>query len=160
MTENAPREPERPPRGPERYHHHRDEKEEEKTEEKGGNRNEKNWDEKWRRDPINAVTWAVIFIWAGLVLLAKNIHWLSQWNLEEWPVIFIGIGVIILLSLVARFLMPAYRRNVANGLIPGLIFLGVGLSWLNDWEWDIIWPIILIAIGLSIVLGGIFRKRK
>jgi hypothetical protein len=159
MTENAPREPERPPRE-ERYPHHRDEKEEEKTEEKGRSGDEKNWDEKWRRDPINAVTWAAIFIWAGLVLLAKNIHLLSNWNVEDWPVIFIGVGVIILLSMIARFLMPAYRRNIANGLIPGLIFLGVGLSWLNNWNWDIIWPIILIAVGLSIVLGGIFRKRK
>lgn len=157
MTASEPR----PPEKPERYHHRHDEKEEEKTEEKDEkNRNEKNWDEKWRRDPINAVTWAAMFIWAGLVLLAKNLHWFSDWRFEEGPIILIGIGVIILLSVIARIVMPEHRRNVAGGLIPGLIFLGIGLSWLNSWNWNYIWPIILIAIGLAIVLGGIFRKRK
>jgi hypothetical protein len=162
MTENEPRGPERP-RREERYHHHMNEKEEEKTEEKDEkNHNEKSWDEKWQRDPINTVSWAAMFIWAGLVLLAENTHWgpdtFPWW--EKWATIMTGVGVIILLSSVVRFLMPAYRRSLTNGLIPGLIFLGIGLSWLNDWKLDVIWPVILIIVGLAIIFGGIFRKRK
>ena len=167
MTENGPRQPERPPRD-ERHHHHMDEKEEEKTEEKteekgGRSRNEKNWDEKWRRDPVNAVTWAALFIWAGLVLLADTTGWghdtfHSGWN--AWAFIFTGAGTIILLSALFRLVMPVYRRNIAGGLIPGAIFLGIGLSWFNDWKMDVIWPVILIIIGLAIILSGIFRRRK
>ena len=162
MTANGPQEPQKPPYD-ERYHHHMNEKEEEKTEEKAGrNRNEKNWDEKWRRDPINVATWAIMFIWAGLVLLAENTHWgsdtFSWWN--TGALIFTGVGIIILISALVRLVMPVYRRNVAGGLIPGAIFLGIGLSWFNDWKLDVIWPVILIIIGLAIILGGIFRSRK
>jgi hypothetical protein len=162
MTENEPREPQQPPHD-EWHHHHMNEKEEEKTEEKGRSRNEKNWDEKWRRDPVNAVTWAALFIWAGLVLLADTTGWghdtfPTWWN--AWAVIFTGAGIIILLSALVRLLIPVYRRNIAGGLISGAIFLGIGLSWLNDWKLDVIWPVILIVIGLAIILGGIFRRRK
>ena len=43
-----------------------DEKEREKSE------------EKWHRDPLSAIIWALIFIWAGLVLLASNLGYLTQ----------------------------------------------------------------------------------
>ncbi len=163
MTENEPRGPE-DDRREWRHHHRHDEKEEEKTEEKEEKtRNEKNYDEKWRRDPVNAGTWAAILIWAGICLLADTTKWgmntFPAWW-ETWAVIFTGVGVIILLSMVVRFMMPVHRRHLTSGLIPGLIFLGIGLSWLNNWKLDVMWPVILIIIGLAIILGGIFRKRK
>jgi hypothetical protein len=141
-----------------------DEKEEEKTEEKDEKgRHNSGWDEKWQRDPVNAVTWSVMFIWAGLVLLADTTKWGNNtfptwWN--SWALIFTGVGIIILLSALVRLVMPVYRRNIVSGLIPGAIFLGIGLSWLNDWKFDVIWPVILIIIGLAIILGGIFRRRN
>ena len=49
-----------------------DEKELEKREEKSSE-DEKSWEEKWQRDPVNTAVWALIFIWAGLVLLAENL---------------------------------------------------------------------------------------
>jgi hypothetical protein len=56
--------------------------------------------------------------------------------------------------------MPVYRHHFAGGFVPGLIFTGVGLAWLNNWQFDIIWPVILIIIGLSLIFGGIFRHRR
>ena len=53
-----------------------DEKAMEKQDEKSTE--EKSWDEKWARDPLSAVTWALIFIWAGFVLLASNLGWLEN----------------------------------------------------------------------------------
>lgn len=52
---------------------HRREKEEEKKQEKDEKEEEKRkgWDEKWRRDRVNAVGWAAILIWGALVLLAE-----------------------------------------------------------------------------------------
>jgi hypothetical protein len=163
MTENEPRGPERPHRE-ERYHRHINEKEEEKTEEKDEkNRNEKSWDEKWQRDPINTVAWAVIFIWAGLVLLADTTHWgpntFPTWW-ETWAVIMTGAGVILLMSAIARLIMPEHRRPLVGNVILGIVFLGVGLGEMTTIGWGLIGAIALIVIGLVIVLGGIFRNRK
>jgi len=162
MTENAPREPERP-RQEYRRRYPRDEKEEEKRGEKDEkDRNEKNWDEKWRHDPINAISWAAIFIWAGLGLLADTTNWGPEtfywWS--TWAVIMAGAGVIFILAAFARLIMPEHRRPVMGNLIMGLVFLGVGLGQLTDWGFGAIGAIILIAIGLVIILSGIFRRRR
>jgi hypothetical protein len=82
-----------------------DEKSMEKEEEKSTD--EKGWDEKWRRDPLSAIIWAAIFIYAGLVLLASNLGLLDNFLIERveikgveflsdainaWPLVFIGAG--------------------------------------------------------------------
>lgn len=129
----------------------RDEKRE-KEEEK----QEKSWDEKWRRDPISAVIWAVILVWAGLVLLAENLGLLVRYErLEAWALIFIGAGLIVLLEVVVRLLMPEYRQPVGGTLIWGAILLGIGLG--SMLGWNVIWPLILIAIGVGVLLRGFFR---
>jgi len=144
------------------------EKEMEKQEEKKPE--EKNWDEKWRRDPLSAVVWAGIFIWAGLVLIANNAGWLKNLQLkaiqiegvnisglEAWSLILLGAGVIVLIEVAIRLLVPAFRRPVGGNIFFALILIGVGLS--NMFKWDIIWPIILIALGLSILLRGMLRGK-
>jgi hypothetical protein len=146
-----------------------DEKELEKREEKSPE--EKSWDEKWQRDPLNTIAWAAILIWAGLVLLADNLGYLDPFrelgrgtpglsslaNLEAWSLIFFGAGVIILLEVLFRLLVPAYRKPVGGTLIFGLVLIGIGLG--DVFGWTIIWPLILIGLGLSIILRGVMRNR-
>jgi len=146
-----------------------DEKDKEKREEKSPE--EKNWDEKWRRDPLGSVVWAVIFIWAGLVFLASNLGYLDSlysrasgipgfgfpFRLEAWSLVLAGAGVILLIEVVVRLLIPAYRRPVGGTLILGFILIGVGLGDLISWS--IIWPLIIIALGLSIIFRGFLRGR-
>ena len=120
------------------------------------------WDEKWRRDPVDAAGWAAILIWAGLVLLAENMEILGNlsilgYRLEAWSVIFIGAGIIVLLGVVVRLLMPAYRPPVGGSLIFGVILLGIGLGEVVGWV--AIWPLILIAIGVGVLLRGFIRGR-
>ena len=87
------------------------------------------WDEKWRRDPLSAAVWALILVWAGLVLLADNLgvfarlEWFSAWGF-----IFTGAGLIVMLEAVVRLLVPAYRRPVGGTLIWGAILIGIGLG--------------------------------
>ena len=136
------------------------------SEEYRGERHEKEekdqgqgWDEKWRRDPVDAATWAIIFIWVGLVLLAENMGLLANLlgtRIEAWSVGFIGAGLIVLLGVVVRVLVPAYRRPLVGGLIFGVILLGVGLGEIVGWV--AIGPLILIAIGVSVLLRGILRR--
>jgi hypothetical protein len=133
------------------------EKEDEKEEEKAG---EKTWDEKWRRDPLGAAVWAAILIWAGVVLLVTNMGLLAsvrilERRLESWPLILIGAGLIFLLEVVVRLLVPSYRRPVGGTLVFAVILVGAGLG--NVFGWDVIWPFVLIAIGVSLLLRGLIR---
>lgn len=136
-----------------------DEKEMEKRDEKAPE--EKNWEEKWRRDPLNAIAWAFIFIWAGLVLLANNLGFLNavfSGRLSgegAWSLVLIGAGGILLLEVLVRLLVPEYRKAVSGSLFLAVILIGIGLG--NIFGWGIIWPAILIAIGLSIIVRGILR---
>ena len=128
-------------------------KEEEKQEEKQ--------DEKWRRDPLSAIVWAGILIWAGLALLGDN---MGLWDnltilgsgVEGWSIAFLGAGLIVLGEVVIRLLMPTYRRGVGGSLVFAAILLGVGLGEIVSW--DLIGPLILIAIGVSVLFRGFFRR--
>jgi peptidoglycan/LPS O-acetylase OafA/YrhL len=138
----------------------RREKEDEKKQEKQEKEDEKRkgWDEKWRRDRVNAVGWAAILIWGALVLLAQTTDFkdhFSWW--EAWAVFFAGAGAILLLVALTRLLMPEHRRPVTGNVILGLILLGVGLGGLV--EWNYIWVVVLIVIAVVILLRA-FAPRK
>jgi cation transport ATPase len=138
----------------ERPRHEKNEKEEEKRREK----EEKSWEEKWQRDPISVVVWALIFLWAGLVLLGNNLGISSNftwWN--SWALIFAGAGVLAIIGALIRLAVPGYRRPIAGTFIIGIVFLGIGLGEIIGWS--VVWPIVLIAIALLILVFG-FRARR
>ncbi len=144
-----------------------DEKEQEKQEEKTA---EKSWDEKYRRDPLSAIIWAVILIWAGLVFLAENLGMLSGLQnrasdipgltiigFGAWSVFFLGAGVIVLIEALVRLAVPDYRRPVGGNIFLAAIFFGIGLG--GIFGWNVTWPLILIALGLIVLLRGFWRGR-
>ena len=146
-----------------------DEKEMEKKEEKTPE--EKSWDEKYQRDPLSTVVWGAILIWAGLVLLATTTGLLGNLTARlsdtrgfeflgvigsTWGLICIGAAVIILAEIVVRLLVPAYRRPVLGSFILAMIFLGVGLG--NLWNWNVAWALILIILGISFVTRSMRRR--
>jgi hypothetical protein len=134
----------------------RNEKEEEKREKEDEKRSEKVWDEKWRHNPVRAITLAVILMWGGIVAIiqAANLVTASWW--EGWSVFLTGTGVILLIKAAFR-LRPEYRRPIGGTIIIGIILLGVGLGHLLGWNY--VWPIILIAIGVIIIAQTFSRKR-
>jgi len=140
----------------------RGEKEEEKQREKDEKEEEKNrgWNEKWRRDRLNAVIWSSVLIWAALIILAEatgfaDDQFADWWS--GWSVFLSGFGSIILLGTFYRMLVPEHRRPVAGGLILGFILLGVGLGDLLD-SWQYVWVVILIAIALTILFNAFVRR--
>ena len=140
--------------------HKREEKNEEKKREKNEKEDEKRkgWDEKWRRDRVNAVCWAVVLIWGALVILAETTGYKDHFDWwEGWAVFFAGAGTVLLLTAFYRVLVPEHRRAVAGNVIFGLVLLGVGLGSLISW--DYIWVIILIVIALMILLRAFVPKR-
>ncbi len=139
------------------------EKQEEKDEKE---RHEKSGGTGWRRDALSGVAWALILIWAGLVFLADTNGLLAtltrglslQERLGAWSFIFAGAGVIILAVALLRFLVPAYRRSIVGDVILGVIFLAIGLGDLVSW--NIIWPIVIIGIGVILLLQGWIRPQR
>jgi hypothetical protein len=132
---------------------------------------EKSYDEKRRGDPVGSMVWAATLIWAGLVLLANNLGWLENlsirlsdtaWDMPfdlgdwvgAWQVFFLGAGVLVLIGVAVRLLVPEYRRPILGELIWGIVLFGIALG-----QWQLIWPMILIAIGLSLLVGGMIRRR-
>ncbi len=141
-----------------------DEKEMEKRDEKSSQ--EKSWEEKGRNDPLGTITWALILVWAGVVLLASNLGMLGPLGrgipglpgvqLGAWTVILIGAGVILLLEVVARLLLPYYRRPVGGNIFLGVLFIGIGLG--DIYGWNVVWPLILIGLGVAVLLRGALRR--
>ena len=135
-----------------------EEKRREKEEEKGRGRG---LDEKWERDRLRMISIAAIFIWGGLVALAGTLNLFNyNWGEHGWAIFLLGTGVILLVKVNIRALIPEHRRAIGGSLIIGFILLAVGVSDLTGWSWDYIWPIILVAIGLAILLRGVLRRRK
>ena len=135
----------------------RDEKEEKN--EKG---RDDSWDEKWRRDPVEAAVWAFVLIWAGIVWLLSNTGTLESIfgeKVEWWAVGFLGAGLIVLLGVGARLVVPAWRRPVIGSLILGLIFIGIALGQITG-GWVVVGPLVLIGIGIAGLAAFFFRGRE
>jgi hypothetical protein len=119
---------------------------------------EKSWDEKWRRDPLTAAVWAIILIWAGVVLLAANLGFLDGFFLSSWQLFFLGAAAILMLEVLVRLLVPSYRQPVIGTVILSLVFLAIGLGGLV--KWYLLWPMVLIGIGVYILFSGLFRRKE
>ena len=146
-----------------------DEKGIEKRDEKS--QDEKSWDEKWRRDPLGTLIWAVIFIWAGGVFLVSNLGlldtflkpdpempgWLGRLD-SAWSIVLLGVAVILLVEVAVRLLIPAYRRPIIGTLILAVILFSVALGDLVNW--GIIWAVIIIGLGVSILVRGLRPKDQ
>ncbi len=145
-----------------------DEKDMEKREEKSPQ--EKSWEEKYKRDPLSPIIWGLILLWAGAVLLLSNLGMLDSllrrtliapaWAgrlAQGWSLVMLGAGVILLIEVAIRLLVPLYRHSIVGTVILAIVFIGIGLGDLVSW--NILWPLVLIALGLIIVARGFFRGK-
>ena len=145
------------------YHGKEDDKDFDKHEKEYEKEDEKEqgaWGyEKWRRDPLSSIVWAAMLIWAGVALLAYNLGWLSfrigDNRMEPWSIVFVGAGVIVLVEVLIRLVIPAYRRAVGGTIVFAAFLVGLGLG--DIIGWNVVWALVLIALGLSVLLRGVFR---
>lgn len=145
-----------------------DEKEMEKQEEKEEEKVHEKEEEKYQRDRLSSVVWALILIWAGIVALSANAGLLEDlpfrlgrfpwgdWFIDSnaWGVFFMGAAIILLFEIALRLIVPDFRRPVLGTFILVIVFVALGFGSLQ-----MIWPFILIAVGVSIVIGAFTRKR-
>jgi hypothetical protein len=155
----------------------RDPKMEEKEEEKVQEKEEEKTEEKESQDALSAIVFALILIWAGVVLLAHNFGFLgvfedllaplplgkldlpweeiSFFNATAWRLFFFGAGALVLVEILIRLVVPEYRRRVFGSVIGAIVLIAIGLG-----SWNLIWPLVLIAVGASILLRGILGRRR
>jgi uncharacterized membrane protein len=151
------------------------EKRDEKDEKELDKHQEKSAEEKWNRDPLAAIVWASILIWAGIVLLAANLgafdlisdfferlpfelgqlpFEVSIIPVEGWAVFWVGAAVILILEVAVRLIVPEYRRPVLGTMVLSIIFLALGLG-----TWVCVLPLILIGAGVSILFRNLGKKE-
>ena len=120
------------------------------------------------RNEIETFAWAFVLLWAGLVFLADNLDYLSRWKLlmpglpegfqflSAWPIFLIGAGAIFLISALLSVILPGKKHHITGLFIMAAVGLGLGLG--QIYSWSLIGPFILIAIGLSFLLRGLFNR--
>lgn len=107
---------------------------------------EEAWDEWWRTDRVDAVGWALLFLWGALVMVGEATSFrdgLDWW--EPWGVFFVGAGVIVLVEGVVRLFMTEYRSKFGWTLFWGTVFLSLGLGGLAHPAWHAL-PLVAIAV--------------
>jgi hypothetical protein len=139
----------------------RQQEEKQEKQEKQQEKEEKSWDEKWRRDPLSAAAWAIILVWAGLVLLGSNLG-MFAWIpfMEAWSVFFLGAGVILLLEIGIRLALPSYRQPLIGIAVLAIVFLAVGLAGVDFVGWECVLPLAVVAVGLYLLFSALFRRRE
>jgi Flp pilus assembly protein TadB len=101
--------------------------------------------------------WGLIFIWGALVLLlevADVVSGVSWW--DGWAVFFIGFGVIALSGGIIYAYIKDYSKAGWN-LFFGFGAIGFGLSAII--QSDIIWVLVLFAIGAILLIGAFVWKN-
>lgn len=120
-------------------------------------------------DTVSALVWALILMWVGVVLLLANLGLLQTWadtgnmlfgwtlsGITAGALIAAGIGLILIAEAVIRLSLPQYRRSVTGTLILAGLLLALGLQGLLGWT--LIWPIVLIAIGLAVLVSSLVSR--
>lgn len=139
-------------RRPEKQDEKQHEKEQEKQQEKG-----RNLDEKYRRNPLEIFSWALLLIWLGVILLLQNTDVIVD-TARGWAIFAWGGGVIVFGEVLLRLMVPKWRRPVMGSFIWGAIWVGVGFGlWYG--EWAVIGPIVIIAVGVALLLGRLVVRR-
>jgi len=142
----------------------------EKSEEKYNEKEEEKRDEKGHQDPLSSLVWALILIWAGLVFLGENLGLLDAIvadpiqigevtirQVSTWSMIFLGAGVLVFVEALIRTFVPAYRSSTGGNFFLAAVFLGIGLGGLIGYS--LVWPFILIAMGLAALASALIRQR-
>jgi len=105
-------------------------------------------------DRLSEFTWGGMVLWAGIVFFLSGYDATANLFQNEWSWIFGGAGAILLGEVAMRLVLPQYRAKPGSRLVIGVIFLMIGLG--INFSFSMLWPLILIAIGASLLINQFF----
>ncbi len=104
------------------------------------------------RDRLEGLWWAMVIIWAGLVLCAESMEILPQIAAgDAWSWIFLGAGALATLGNVYRVTSAHVVNPSAWNWVWGGIFLILGIGGFT--ALNISWALILILVGGALLVG-------
>lgn len=123
------------------------EKESEKADEKGDF-----WADVAPSDRLSQFTWGGVVLWAGIVFLLNSIGVGGALFSQPWSWILAGSGAMLLFEVAIRLRVPEFRTKPGARLMLGMILLFIGLG--TGFGFAVsLWPLILVAIGVSLLLN-------
>jgi hypothetical protein len=97
----------------------------------------------------------IVLLLVGCFILASNLGLVVPDWWTHWPWLLIVIGV-------AQFFFPGGFRERMFGYWL-VVVGGVAAVSQNEWfglDWSDTWPIFIIAAGVRIILGGVYRRFR
>ena len=118
-----------------------------------------------RRDERHEMTWGPGGAWiAGLILVGLGILFLLR-NFgvpipDKWWTVFLVLPGLAALWQAWRMYQHEGRlsRAVTGTAVGGAVLVVLGVSFFFGFDWGNLWPLILIALGVTIVFGGSRRR--
>lgn len=111
-----------------------------------------------KRQHLERLWWAILLIWAGLVLGAQNRGYLPEiGEASTWSWIFLGGGIAALVGAVLREISKTIPKASAWDWIWGGYYLIVGLGGFIRFKLTL--PLILILAGCGLFARSLWTKK-
>ena len=117
---------------------------------------EQNRQKRKQSSPGRYVFWGLVLILWAVLLIITNQKLITADDI--WKYLLIGIGAIFIFQTVFNYFSSSARSASLNRLIPGFILLFVGFGFLSNFS--AVWPVALIAAGLSVIFFSWFAQRE
>lgn len=124
---------------------------------------ERDWREahkhhRWRSDRLDALWWALVFVWGALVLIADTTSFSDDFDWWDGSGVFwIGAGCLALIGIPLRLGMTRYRSRLGWTLFWGTVFLSLGLGEVVGPAWYAL-PLVAIAVLILSSIPNPSRK--
>lgn len=110
------------------------------------------------RQYYNAVYWAGVLIWAGLVFVLDSLGSLPEIGAASaWSWVFFGAGLYALVGSFWRTVSPAHLNSTIGDYIWAIVLMLFGIGGVI--ELDITWPVVLILLGGALMVDTL-RPRN
>jgi hypothetical protein len=103
---------------------------------------------------LGALVGGSIVIWLGVTFYLQQLGYLA--SNDWWAYFIVGIGVILVLE--GGFLFARGRRGLGP-IIGGAVLIFIGGSSILNAATNA-WPLILVAIGVAVIVGGFAARRR